>query len=296
MAKKISQLTAASAAADSDEHEVNQAGTSKKVTRAQIIAGLAALVHSHAIADVTGLQAALDAKSADGHQHTLDDVTDAGALAAADTIGAGDIDASAYASQAEAQAGTENSKLMTALRVAQAIAALASGATLAGLSDVNAGAPNDNEVLTFDTATGKWTSEPAAAATVDNVDINMQDKVLTRAALKDFAEISPAPAISSGTLTLDLETGNVFAVSLTEDVTSLVLSNPPASGRAGSCTIIATQDATGGRAITWPAAVKWPTGAPPSVTAAANAIDTYALVTRDGGTTWLGFPAGQDFI
>lgn len=291
MAKKISQLPAASSIADTDELELNQAGTSRKGTRAQLLAG-----HAHAIGDVTGLQTALDGKAASSHQHTLADVTDAGALAALDTVTTGEIDASAYADQADAVAGTENTKLMTALRVAQAIAALASGATLAGLSDVNAATPNDNDILSFDTASGKWINEAPSAPSLDNNPINMQDQILTRAALKDSSQISPAPTVSAGTLTLDLETGNVFEVTLDQNVSSLVLANPAASGRACSVTLILKQDAIGGHTVAWPGNVKWMAGAVPSVTAAANAIDVYSLVTRDNGATWYGFPGGQDFI
>ena len=46
--------------------------------------GKAALVHTHAIADVTGLQDALDSKSAVGHVHTISDVT--GLQTALDTL------------------------------------------------------------------------------------------------------------------------------------------------------------------------------------------------------------------
>jgi len=127
------------------------------------------------------------------------------------------------------------------------------------------------------------------------IPINMQDAVLRAAELRDYAETSPAPEVSSGTLTLDLETGNVFEVVLTEDATSLVLAHPPAPGRAGSCSIILRQDATGGRMLAWPSAVKWAGGAPPPITSAADAVDVYALITRDGGETWFGFPGGQDF-
>jgi hypothetical protein len=127
------------------------------------------------------------------------------------------------------------------------------------------------------------------------IPINMQDAVLSRAELRDYAETSPAPVISAGTLTLDFETGNVFEVILTENVTSLIVAHPPASGRAGSCSLILRQDATGGRTLAWPASVKWAGGAPPPITSAADAIDVYALITRDGGATWFGFPGGQDF-
>lgn len=45
MTVKISELPAAGAANDADELEANQAGTSRKVTRAQIVAGLATDSH-----------------------------------------------------------------------------------------------------------------------------------------------------------------------------------------------------------------------------------------------------------
>jgi hypothetical protein len=129
----------------------------------------------------------------------------------------------------------------------------------------------------------------------DGIPISMQGALLSGAELIDYAETSPAPAISAGTLTLDLNTGSVFDVVLTTNVTSLLLANPPAAGRAGSATLILKQDATGGRTVTWPASVRWAGGTPPLVTPAANAIDIYAFITRNGGASWFGFPGGQDF-
>ena len=129
----------------------------------------------------------------------------------------------------------------------------------------------------------------------DGIPINMQDQQLTRPQLKDYSETSTTPTVSAGALTLDLETGNVFEVILTANVTTLSLANPPASGRAGSVTLILRQDGTGGRTVAWPAAVKWAGATPPSVSAAAGAIDLYALVTRDGGTSWYGFIGGKGF-
>jgi hypothetical protein len=129
----------------------------------------------------------------------------------------------------------------------------------------------------------------------DGIPINMQDQLLTRPELKDFSETSTTPAVDAGTLSLDLETGNVFDVLLTADVTSLNLLNAPASGRAGAATLIVRQDATGGRTVAWPGSVKWPGGAPPAASSAANAMDVYAFITRDGGVTWFGFLGGKDF-
>jgi hypothetical protein len=52
MAKRISELPAAGAVADTDELELNQAGTSRKASRAQLIEGLAQAAHSHTVADI----------------------------------------------------------------------------------------------------------------------------------------------------------------------------------------------------------------------------------------------------
>jgi len=392
MTKRISELPTAGAIADTDELEINQSGVSRKATRGQIVAGLANATHQHDLADIAdaGGLAALDtvgtavieaaayasageavagadnakimtalrtaqaiaAQAPSGHQHDLADITDAGALAGLDTIGTAEIDAIAYASQPEAIAGSENTRIMTALRTAQAIAALGpehqhsladvtDAGALAFLDAVGGGEILPNAVTTGKILNGAVATEKlanfavtdeklatnavtsakidvdavtgakiaAAAITADKIadgavaagklqpgiPIDMQDALLDSPELRDYSETSPTPGISAGTLILDFESGNVFEILLTQDVTSLLLLHPPAAGRAGSCSLILRQDATGGRTLNWPASVKWPSGAPPTISSAANAVDVYSLVTRDGGATWYGFAGGQDF-
>lgn len=123
--------------------------------------------------------------------------------------------------------------------------------------------------------------------------LNCHDQVVQSPELKDYAETRTAPASSAGALTVDLAAGNHAEITLTESVTALTLANPPAAGKAGSLTLVIHQDATGGWAITWPAAIRWPGGTAPVITAAASATDVITLMTYDGGTTWYGFAAGQ---
>jgi hypothetical protein len=125
--------------------------------------------------------------------------------------------------------------------------------------------------------------------------IDMQHQPLIRPELRAYSETSRTPKIMGEALTLDLQTGNVFEVTMTENVLSLVLANPPGGGIAGSCVLIVKQDANGGRTLAWPGSIRWPGGVQPSITAAKNAIDLFAFVTRDGGVTWYGFVGGQDF-
>ncbi len=122
------------------------------------------------------------------------------------------------------------------------------------------------------------------------------DLLLSRAVFKDPSLTVTSPTSSGGTLELDMVNGNAFEVILGENITTLTLSNFPASGTSGIMTFIAIQDGTGSRVITWPAAVKWEqdTGLSPGQTDTANAVDIYALMTTDAGTTVYGFVLGLD--
>ncbi|MEE9141065.1 MAG: hypothetical protein V3U18_09895, partial [Alphaproteobacteria bacterium] len=124
---------------------------------------------------------------------------------------------------------------------------------------------------------------------LDGLALDLQDQTLTRAELKDYAITHNAVSISSGAITLDFATGNSFEVTLTENVTSITIANPPATGNLGEAFIRFKQDATGGRTVGgWPAAVKWPGGTAPTITSPANAVDKVTLTTDDAGTTYLG--------
>ena len=90
-------------------------------------------------------------------------------------------------------------------------------------------------------------------------------------------------------MALDWENGNAFQVTLTENITTVTLSNPPASGTLGEIIIKFVQDGTGSWTVTWPSSVKWPGGTAPVITATATTgTDCVALKTWDGGTTYFG--------
>jgi hypothetical protein len=138
--------------------------------------------------------------------------------------------------------------------------------------------------------------EALQATKLQNGDpIHMQNQQLTRPQLKSFSETVTRPAVSAGELILDLSAGNVFEVTIAEDVVSMILANPPAAGLAGSCTLILKQDATGDRRLAWPHSIRWPGGVTPLVSAGGNAVDIFAFVTVDSGANWYGFRGGNDF-
>lgn len=86
---------------------------------------------------------------------------------------------------------------------------------------------------------------------------------------------------SSGTLTLDCDTSNVFTVTLTENVSSLVLNN---IGSGQTVNVLLTQDGTGSRTMSWPASFKWPSGAAPSLSTGAGEVDL--LTATRIGSSW----------
>lgn len=104
--------------------------------------------------------------------------------------------------------------------------------------------------------------------------------------MKGYKEFANTASITGAT-TLDLSTTNIYNATLTGN-TTLTFSNPPASGTLYSLMIIAKQDATGSRIITWPASVKWPNASAPTLSTAANAVDVLNFFTVDGGTTYYG--------
>lgn len=123
---------------------------------------------------------------------------------------------------------------------------------------------------------------------------NLQDGTLLRPVIKDYGETRTTPTINVGTLTLNLENGNVFGVALNANVTTLTIQNPSASGTACSFTLAFTADGTL-RTVTWGASVKWAGGVAPTLTSTNGKVDIFVFTTWDAGTTWYAFTAGQNF-
>lgn len=158
--------------------------------------------------------------------------------------------------------------------------------------------PTDNAFAFWDTSTSKletsanFTYNGTTFTVGDDWDFN--DQLVSKPELKDYAET--AVSANTGTAyTVDLTNGNVFDLTLTGNCI-FTFSNPPASGKAGTITMILTQDGTGSRTASWPASVDWPGGTAPTLTTTATTgVDVLTFLTVDGGTTWFGFVAGQEF-
>ena len=119
---------------------------------------------------------------------------------------------------------------------------------------------------------------PKAGGTMSGL-VNMADQILQRTVLKDYGETKVAMAAHA----VDLELGNVFTYTLSGGQT-VTFTNPPASGTAGSFTMIVTNG--GSATLTWPTSVDWPAGIAPALTA--SGVDLIFFTTIDGGTIWYG--------
>lgn len=157
------------------------------------------------------------------------------------------------------------------------------------------------DTFTCDATSQSWDNGTAVALTVTNEALEKMAQLdgggttFEDHTLKNIAEVKTAPTISSGTLTLSLSASNVFEVTLDADITTLTISNVPASGKLGFFTLFMKQDATGGRSVTWPASVQWNAAIAPTISTDANAVDIFTFMTMDGGTTWYAMTGGQAF-
>jgi hypothetical protein len=104
-------------------------------------------------------------------------------------------------------------------------------------------------------------------------------------------ETVAAVAASGATQTVpDPATATINEVVLTAACTLTF----PAPAAGSSFTLLLTQDSTGGRTVTWPSSVAWPSAATPTLTATANKTDVFSFLAVND-TTWLGFISGQAF-
>ena len=80
------------------------------------------------------------------------------------------------------------------------------------------------------------------------------------------------PAMASNAVTIDLELGDIFIVTLTDNLTTITVSHPPdTASQARSFMIIFIQDAGGTNTVAFPAGWLW--SEEPTITATGDAID-----------------------
>jgi hypothetical protein len=119
--------------------------------------------------------------------------------------------------------------------------------------------------------------------------VQMADNNLVRPTLLDYC-VKGSALGSVGTLaTIDVTNANFFSATL-GFATTFAFTNPCTTGNFGGFILELTN---GGSAdVYWPAAVDFPGGTAPTLTAAG--VDLLVFVTRDSGTTYHGMVASAD--
>lgn len=96
--------------------------------------------------------------------------------------------------------------------------------------------------------------------------------------------MTPVALAYGSTVTPAANSGNVFRITLTGNVTFAA----PSSPRPGQVIIlIVQQDGTGGRTASWSSSYKFPSGADPVLTTTANAKDVFSFVYDSTDGVWL---------
>ena len=108
-------------------------------------------------------------------------------------------------------------------------------------------------------------------------------------ALDGLSEIGNVGASQS--MTAGSGNGTVKRITLTAANCNITF-NTSASGVRKQLELEVTQDATGGRLITWVSNVVWPGGTEPTLSTAPGAVDRFVFVTYTNGTTWYGQTVG----
>jgi hypothetical protein len=98
-----------------------------------------------------------------------------------------------------------------------------------------------------------------------------------------------ATANTSTAYTIDLAGGSVQILTLTGNCTFTF----PTATAGQSFILLLKQDGTGGRTVTWPASVEWPSATAPTITSTASKLDKFVFTAAD--SNWYGSVAGQNY-
>lgn len=153
-------------------------------------------------------------------------------------------------------------------------------------------APTTGDITAVVAGTNISGGATSGSATVNlsiDAEVAFADQVASRPEMKDYAEtVNAIGATGGGTQDFDIALGNVQTATVDTSANTFTFSNPSATGKSCSFTLILTNGAS--QTVAWPASVDWAGGTAPTLTAAG--VDILTFMTIDAGTIWYGFLAG----
>lgn len=110
-----------------------------------------------------------------------------------------------------------------------------------------------------------------------------------------YSEEDTAISISAATLNIDMSLGSSFTFTLDATITTMNITNIPASGKFASFVLRMLANGSGQTWNWFSSTVKWPSASTPTRTTTSGRLDVYYFHTVDGGSTWFGSVVGQNW-
>lgn len=149
--------------------------------------------------------------------------------------------------------------------------------------DAEASLPNSYQAVSTDFLTFTKVGDTVSIGLANPVDFG--GKELKNAVLNIQREKKNVLTAQSGSVTIDYSLGSVCTIAQTGNITSVSVTNVPASSTVTLTVIRSQADATA-RTMTWGAAYNFSGGTTPTLSNSASAVDVFTLITTDGGTNW----------
>lgn len=94
---------------------------------------------------------------------------------------------------------------------------------------------------------------------------------------------------SGDELTLNIEDGNVFITTLTEQLVNIAfnLEETDSITQSFSFQLVLIQDSSSDRNVIWPSNIRWTNGVPPTLSENDGETDLFMFLTYDSGVTWV---------
>ncbi len=129
----------------------------------------------------------------------------------------------------------------------------------------------------------------------DKVEINAGDGIFSNIVLQDSKNIFYDYGDVSGSWQIALNVGNYQKITKIGNITSITFLNVPEDdGNNKLYELTLFIESSGSHSINWPSGVKWPTGAPPLLSASSGNYDIIKMISMDLGSTWLSYLVAGD--